>query len=260
MEGNKQIAKLEANIELNSTESIMAFGKDLMKSGLCPTHIKKPEDALIAILTGKELGFKAMVSLHNVHPIGGKPTIGVHIKRGLLLKAGVKISVLKSYEPLYQYIDKDNLQYGENEIREGVKAGKYVLLLPVPPVGGYPKEKIQIQARLVDHETVIKFERKIKQPDGNWANMEHIETFRYSDAVRAGLVKDDGNWLKYPKNMCLSRCLGFGAAIIGDDILCGIYSTDEMCDVHNIPYTMSDNLEIKVEANEIGKEAVFSQD
>lgn len=56
---------------------------------------------------------------------------------------------------------------------------------------------------------------------------EHTITFTIQDAERAGLVKPDGNWKKYPANMLRWRAIGFCADVVFPDIIGGMKRADE---------------------------------
>lgn len=73
-------------ISLNLPE-IRETATTLAKSTLCPSHFKKPEDALFAILKGAELGLPPVYSLSNISVINGKPSLGTDLMVGLAKKS-----------------------------------------------------------------------------------------------------------------------------------------------------------------------------
>lgn len=46
--------------------------------------------------------------------------------------------------------------------------------------------------------------------------------FTLEDAKRAGLMKPDSGWMKYPENMCLWRAVGFAADVVFPDVTAGM--------------------------------------
>jgi hypothetical protein len=52
-------------------------------------------------------------------------------------------------------------------------------------------------------------------------------TYSVKDAERAGLVKPDSNWKKYPANMCRWRAISMCARIVVPDLLAGLYLASE---------------------------------
>lgn len=220
---------------LQTIEQITEIGKQILKSGLCPKHIETESDVLVTVLYGKELGFKLMQSLNDIFPINGKPSLGIHVKTALLLKAGVYFKVLEDYSPLYRYKDKSGTVYSKIEI----ETGNFQIVNSKTPKGAIISDKVQVIEELYDRITKIEFKRKLKQPDNSWIELHHIESFYYSTAIKAGLITKD-SWKNYPSKMCFSRCLGYGGAIVADDILKGIYTTEEMLDTEQINYNLTE--------------------
>ena len=73
------------NVELkqiSTPDQLMGLAKMIVGGGMCP--YKSPEDAMIALMAGKELGLGFTATLQGVYPIEGKPSLGVHIKKGVL--------------------------------------------------------------------------------------------------------------------------------------------------------------------------------
>lgn len=57
---------------------------------------------------------------------------------------------------------------------------------------------------------------------------EYTTTFTMDDAKRAGLVKPQSGWDKYPDKMCKWRAVGFCADTVFPDIIGGMKRTDEL--------------------------------
>lgn len=53
------------------------------------------------------------------------------------------------------------------------------------------------------------------------------DSFTLDDAHNADLLKDDSGWMKYPKNMCRWRVVGFVADVVFPDLLGGLKRADE---------------------------------
>lgn len=70
----------------------MAFAKELVGTGFCPSAIKTPAQALAVILTGQELGIPPMHALRSIHIIQGKPTLSAELMLALMLKGGVRLT------------------------------------------------------------------------------------------------------------------------------------------------------------------------
>lgn len=57
---------------------------------------------------------------------------------------------------------------------------------------------------------------------------EYTSTFTLDDAQKAGLVKDDSGWKKYPANMLRWRAIGFCADVVFPDVIGGMKRADEL--------------------------------
>lgn len=196
MEETKQNNELvKSNNNLTNQTAILSNQLELaniiVKSGLSP-H-KKAEDVLIAIRTGSELGFSEMVSLNNIHAINGKAGLGIHLLTALLLKNHVRYKVIKDFE---KKVSTPN------------------------PTANAP----------VDYETVVKFTRWHKNPDGTTDKEETDFSYTWSEAHKQGLLDKD-NWKKMPKIMLRTRCITLGARLVAPDILLGMYEYSELAEI-----------------------------
>ena len=57
--------------------------------------------------------------------------------------------------------------------------------------------------------------------------LEHSERFTMADANRAGLVKPDSGWTKYPANMLRWRTVGYCIDVLFPDVTGGMKRADE---------------------------------
>jgi hypothetical protein len=73
-----------------------------------------------------------------------------------------------------------------------------------------------------------------EQPDSCSVTMKRRNGFQYTaiftldDAKRAGLVKPDSGWVKYPANMLRWRAIGFCADVVFPDVIGGMKRADEL--------------------------------
>ena len=56
----------------------------------------------------------------------------------------------------------------------------------------------------------------------NGKDVPYTEQFTLDDAMTAGLIRPNGNWEKYPRNMCKWRAIGFAADVACPDLLGGL--------------------------------------
>ena len=69
-------------------------------SGLLPSSIKKPEQAVVIALKGKELGLETMASFELIDVIMGKPALKPKGMASLIRKGGVRTKTIKDFEPI----------------------------------------------------------------------------------------------------------------------------------------------------------------
>ena len=62
---------------------------------------------------------------------------------------------------------------------------------------------------------------------------EYTCRFTMADAEKAGLIKDKGNWDKYPANMLRWRAIGYCADVVFPDVLGGMIRPEELGAVVN---------------------------
>lgn len=57
--------------------------------------------------------------------------------------------------------------------------------------------------------------------------LTYTSTWTLDEAKRAGLVKPDSGYAKYPRNMCRWRAIGYAADILFPDVLSGLKTADQ---------------------------------
>lgn len=268
-ENQKELAarNISSLVTFSSFDDLRTYAGEVAKSKFTP--LKTAGDVLAAILTGQELGFKPMFSANNIHPVNGRSTLGVHAIAKILLENGIKIEVLRDYEPCVNFVmwsgvkdsDGNKLAYLEDA------NGKEVKRTPDgrAPEGTRPTILRQDFAdldekahevkgkKVVCFKTVIKLTRKVKQPDGTYETVTATDSFSTADAAQADLLKKD-NWKGYPRPMCYARALSLVAHKIADDLLGGLPETTEYADVKGIKYTLKENGEAEIEEAEVLEE------
>lgn len=103
---------------------------------------------------------------------------------------------------------------------EFVTAEDGVLVFKDGTVSSLPKD----DEKPVDRRTTIKFYR---------GRREEICSFTWKDAEKQGLTTKD-NWIRMPREMLYARCLAKGANRVGQDLLMGLYTTEELADTMNL--------------------------
>lgn len=94
-------------------------------------------------------------------------------------------------------------------------------------------------ALLHSHPDIEKVEiKRLTKEDGSYlghsctirrrSGFEYTAQFTLEDAKRAGLVKPDSGWTKYPEQMCMWRAVGFAADVATPDIIAGMTTIMKM--------------------------------
>lgn len=94
--------------------------------------------------------------------------------------------------------------------------------------------------------TFYGFECYIKRTNG----FEYTASFSMEDAERAGLVKPDSGYTKYPENMCMWRAVGFAADVAAPDITSGMTAIMKTPEHYGVEIDQEGNV-IDVEAQEV---------
>lgn len=213
----------------NALDAMKSIAQQVLKSNLCP--LKTEGDVILAIITGQQYGFSIPTSIASIYPINGRPTLSVHLQRGLLIKAGIMFEKVYNFEPIYQYVGATIDDAGNKKpvlMGSGTKAEQ-----PEKTVLGQPTG---------DYITKYRFFRDIKRAGGGFRELIVESEYRLSEAHIAGLADKDV-WLKFPKRMLDARAFTIGAKEIGADILQGVYSISELAEVFNYKYQISEGLE-----------------
>lgn len=190
--------------DFSTPARMLALGKVLAKSKLVP--LKAPEDVVVALMTGKELGLPFVTSVSQIYPINGRPTLGVHIQKAILLKNGVVFEKIEDAKPIYQFATKDKKLLGTGTIAE------------------QPADSLK---KRIDNRTKYKFTRQIKMANGKYKEMTAIGSFSLTEAAEAELTDKDV-WTKYWRRMLDARAFTNGAREIADDLLLGIMTPNEL--------------------------------
>lgn len=205
-ENKYELTKLD---NFHSVEEMLKFAEVLIKSGLVPSTLSKPEKLVAVIQQGRELGIPAVSAMNNIHNIQGKATLGVHAFTALARKHYVDWEMQKDC----LYIFEDGFEHK--------------LITP-----NITKE----HGNYIDKICEIKFYRwneKLKR------TIENTLSFSISEADKQGLMTKD-NWKKMPNIMLRSRTLVLGIRFVASDVFMGIYETSEMLDANNKTYDIDE--------------------
>lgn len=73
----------------------LQFASTLLGTQMVPTHFKRPQEVLAAILYGQELGFAPMQALQAIHVINGKPSLDTNAMKALIIQNGGRFETVK---------------------------------------------------------------------------------------------------------------------------------------------------------------------
>jgi hypothetical protein len=65
----------------------------------------------------------------------------------------------------------------------------------------------------------------------------HTSRFTLEDATRAGLMKLNSGWQKYPENMCMYRAIGFAADVVAPDVTAGMTNIMKAPEMYGVALT-----------------------
>jgi hypothetical protein len=84
-------------VGLRTFEEIETFCDRVTRSNLCPKEFKgKPDDAIIAVMMGQELGLPAMASLQSIAVVNGRPVLWGDAVPGICMQTG-KVEDVREY-------------------------------------------------------------------------------------------------------------------------------------------------------------------
>ena len=166
-------------------------------SGLAPNGMKTPEQALVAIMHGMEIGLPPMQAMQRIAVINGRPSIWGDAIPAMLWASGFKIE--------------------EKELIRANTVGEvngYQCTVTRPDGTEITRrftEKDAKEARLWDTRAKVKRRNK--------ATGEYYE------------ADNDSPWFKYPKRMLQMRARGLAARDGAADVLMGLYLAEEAQDI-----------------------------
>lgn len=223
---------------LSKYQNIEEIATAMYKSNICPADVKNPQDLIIRILKGRELGLMPMTAIDNIHVINGKAGFSVNLYTAMLIQAGITYKIIKNFEPVYEYVTQNMIRYSEEDIK--ANPNKFQVVTKETDKTKYNKDCVQVQRAKIDIATEIEFKRKVKGVDGKLIDISHIERFTWSDAVQEELATKD-NYVKKPRKMFEARCFTRGARVIAPDLYMGNYSDMELADSAGVDYEVNEN-------------------
>ena len=186
-------------------------------------EITKEETAIVPTAATRELTPGIWAMIEKMAPVMHK----AHLF-GVVSESQAAAIMLKGYEcgfSMTASFDFIQVIQGKPSV---APRGAMALLLNSPFI-----EDIQI-TRLEDKGKFSGYECTMKRAGKNF---KHTARFTLEDATRAGLIKPDSGWMKYPENMCLWRAIGFAADVVAPDVTAGMTTLMKAPEMYGVALT-----------------------
>ncbi len=187
---NNTLTKLEG---FKSKEEMEKWANAAIDSGYLPSSITEPEQVMVIVQHGKELGITPHLAIQNIHVISGRPT----------LSSSMLGSLLKTRRVEWTW-DEDFALIKDSD-------------------GNIEK----LGNGTSNRRTTIHFYWKSKITE---RVMETTFSVTWAQMALAGYTTKQ-NWEKYPKEMLRARCLAYAIRALFPEVLSGIYTDLEIEDV-----------------------------
>lgn len=210
-----QIVKSEPDNKLAQFES-------MIKTGMLPASIKTPEQAMLIVKMGDELGFTPIQSLKGISVIQGTPALGVHLISSLARRSGAEWTLTEDFVTV--------TAVAKGTIKKGT---------PIDSLTA--EEATQFSNAERDARTTFIFYTQLKDSKGNTLKViEKPFVYYFSEAVLSGLTAKD-NWKKMPKLMTRTRALTQGIRLYFPECLShpsigNIYEATEYAEIQGVAY------------------------
>lgn len=200
-----ELAQLGINTPLyiRTTMSINEVMAAAFEARILPNWIDTPEKAILAGQVCVELRIpNPITGSKMLYVIGTTPTLTTQGMLYLLKRAGIRISILRDFEPVYQTDNPHNFFLG----------GKMLY--------GADGQALMVDAATTTIELIDP-----KPLEG----VRQITSYSWSDVLTAGL-HNGGTWQKYPRDMSFNRCLSRAAKRFYSEVINGLPLADELDD------------------------------
>lgn len=216
------------------------------------TGITSAAAGVIKFQRAKELGIPWANAVTHMHMIKGKVGIDINIAQAIVSRpsSGIKVEVIRDYEPVFDYIDSNGTIYQVDYLPENhvivtkfsnnpdstiLEVAIKPTFIPVASINGVAQKPI-LKYLPVDFVTELKFTRLKKAINEEWYTETTIGKFSWQDAITAKLpftsgtniIDPNSNWSKRPKFMIYKSAYWDGAKKIANDLLLGAYDPDDL--------------------------------
>jgi len=121
---------------------------ELIRSGMLPSHIRKPQEALVLAIKGKELGWKPMQAFAALHVINGKVEMSAESMLGLIygMHPTATIEVVEHTDQICKVSAKRHPEDVPHEVEFTMEDAKRAGLTRNPTWTKYPKSMLWARA------------------------------------------------------------------------------------------------------------------
>jgi len=182
-------------LQLNTLADMREFCGVLAKTDMVPkAYINKPDNILVAVLHGQELGLPYLQALQSIAVVNGIPSIYGDAALAMVRASGKMADFDEFFE-----VDGERVEGSSFPLQQYVEAGKLVTAVCVSQRVG--------------------------------ASRPRRTTYAVNDAKRAGLWAKEGTWQTVPQRMLMWRARGWNLRDNFGDVLKGLAIYEEAMDI-----------------------------
>lgn len=143
------LTKPDASLDRDTLRTQMDAAMRYVQSGLLPSSIKTPQQALVIMQVGREIGVPPTYALRNIHVVNGRPVISAELLMALIRRtygaASIRVAKTSSEACVIQYREQgwDGVSEYEFNLEDAKRAG---LLGKGGPWQQYPAAMLRARA------------------------------------------------------------------------------------------------------------------
>lgn len=121
----------------NTVEEMKVWADTIIESGLLPDSISEPEQVIVIVQHGRELGLTPHVALNNIHIIAGKPVVSSSMLGALLKRAGVEWRITQDFVAEEEDRVTSYIFYWKSKITDKVMEAEHSITWKQMTLAGY---------------------------------------------------------------------------------------------------------------------------
>lgn len=193
----KELATLKGSLNPKTITEAISLAKDIAKTDIIPDHLKdKPNDILVTIMYGSEVGLSAIQSITSIAVIRGKPSL-----------------------------------YGDSLL--GICQAHKDFIRITETFDAQTNTATCVTERQGHEPHITTFSQAMAERAGLW-QVSAMITRKNFNTGQSYVTENDSPWYRYPERMLQMRARGFGLRDKFADALCGVISREEAEDMRDI--------------------------